>query len=103
MMIDSYGDYWLGGENGLIHINNTAPYQVDWFRQDSDVYPLRHNRIRHIYEDSSNDIWIASDGGVGRYDRRNRKFVFIRYRLRHPVRMRTGRIPYWKTDQDGYG
>lgn len=81
MMIDSYGDYWLGGENGLIHINNTAPYQVDWFRQDSDVYPLRHNRIRHIYEDSSNDIWIASDGGVGRYDRRNSKFVFYQIQI----------------------
>lgn len=81
MMIDSYGDYWLGGENGLIHINNTAPYQVDWFRQDSDEYPLRHNRIRHIYEDSSNDIWIASDGGVGRYDRRNSKFVFYQIQI----------------------
>lgn len=81
MLIDSSGDYWLGGENGLIHISNTPPYQVDWFKQDSEEYPLRHNRIRHIYEDSSNDIWIASDGGVGRYDRRNCKFVFYQIQV----------------------
>lgn len=81
LLIDSYGDYWLGGENGLIHINHTAPYQVDWFRQDSNEFPLRHNRIRHIYEDSSNDIWIASDGGVGRYDRKYNRFDFFQIRI----------------------
>lgn len=81
LLIDSNGDHWMGGENGLIHINGAAPYEVEWFRQDSDGFPLRHNRIRHIYEDSSNDIWIASDGGVGRYDRGKRKFEFYRIQI----------------------
>lgn len=81
LLIDSNGDYWLGGENGLIHINGAAPYKVEWFRQDSDVFPLRHNRIRHIYEDSSNDIWIASDGGVGRYNRGISKFEFYQIQI----------------------
>lgn len=76
MLMDSRGDYWLGGENGLIHINGASPYEVEWFRQDSDRYPIRHNHIRCVYEDSSDDIWIASDGGVARYDRRNRRFDF---------------------------
>lgn len=81
LLIDSNGDYWLGGENGLIHINGAAPYKVEWFRQDSDVFPLRHNRIRYIYEDSSNDIWIASDGGVGRYNRGISKFEFYQIQI----------------------
>lgn len=81
LLIDSNGDYWLGGENGLIHINGTAPYKVEWFKQDSEEFPLRHNRIRHIYEDSSSDIWIASDGGVGRYDRGISKFEFYQIQI----------------------
>lgn len=81
MLMDSHGDYWLGGENGLIHIDGTAPYEAEWFRQDSDRYPLRHNHIRCIYEDSSNDIWITSDGGVARYDRRKRAFDFYQVQV----------------------
>lgn len=79
---DAYGDYWLGGENGLIHIcGDGQHYNVNWFRQDSRDHSLRHNRIRHIYEDSSHDIWIASDGGIARYERRNGRFRFYHIRM----------------------
>ena len=78
MFLDSFGDYWLGGENGLIHIAAKGKgYNAKWFRQDSKESHLKHNRIRHIYEDSSHDIWIASDGGIGKYDRVTEKFNFF--------------------------
>lgn len=77
MSRDSYGDRWFGGENGLIHIEGELlGGKVDWFRQGSDDHSLRHNRIRHIYEDTSHNIWIASDGGVARYDRQSDRFQY---------------------------
>ncbi len=81
MLMDSSGDFWFGGDNGLIHIGADAPYDVEWFRQDSEEHPLRHNRIRCIYEDSSNDIWIASDGGVARYDGATNRFDFYQIQI----------------------
>lgn len=72
---DSFGDYWLSGKNGLIHLRNNR--NVVWFHTDSEDHPLRHNRVRHVYEDSHHDIWIASDGGVGRYDRMNDRFDYF--------------------------
>lgn len=71
---DSFGDYWLSGKNGLIHLSNDR--DVAWFRTDSEDHPLKHNRVRHVYEDSHHDIWIASDGGVGKYDRKNDRFDY---------------------------
>lgn len=82
LFMDSSGDFWLGGENGLVHIaahgkeNNAV-----WFRQDSEKYHLKHNRVRHIYEDNSHDIWIASDGGIGKYNRASEQFNFFNIQI----------------------
>ncbi len=79
MTKDSSGGYWLGGKNGLLHIRDVADgYETDWFRQNSRSHPLQHNIVRDIFEDSSDNIWIATDGGVGRYDGRKDKFIFYR-------------------------
>ncbi len=74
LFIDSCGDYWMGGENGLIHISQDLSMQ--WYKQENSHYPLRHNRVRYIFEDSDKDIWIATDGSIARYDRRSRQFVY---------------------------
>ncbi|RAZ94703.1 hypothetical protein DK853_33795, partial [Klebsiella oxytoca] len=34
-----------------------------------------HNRIRHIYEDKEQQLWIATDGSINRYDYATRQFV----------------------------
>lgn len=74
ILMDSRGNYWLGGENGLIRINNEN--EVTWFCQDSEEYHIRHNRIRHIYEDSDCRVWIATDDGIARYDSYSGRFIF---------------------------
>ncbi len=101
MIKDSSGDYWLGGKNGLLHITDTAEgYRTDWFRQNSGSHPLRHNIVRYIFEDSSDNIWIASDGGVGRYDDRKDEFIFYRIQDR-----KSGRNADWAYSiaEDMYG
>ena len=39
------------------------------------TYPLSHNRIRHIYEDKEQQLWIATDGSINRYDYATRQFI----------------------------
>jgi signal transduction histidine kinase/ligand-binding sensor domain-containing protein/CheY-like chemotaxis protein/AraC-like DNA-binding protein len=73
---DSQGWYWLGGDNGLIRTKYLDKYDknTQWFSVDASTTSLPHNRIRRIYEDKSNNLWIASDGGVNVYDRKTNRF-----------------------------
>ena len=101
MLKDKYGDCWLGGKNGLIHIpHDSAGDRADWFRQDSENRHLNHNRVRHIYEDSRADIWIATDGGVGKFDRHGGRFVF--YEIADKETSRNANWAYSLTE-DSYG
>lgn len=71
---DNQGNYWFGGTNGLIV--NTSDGKVRWYRTENKMYPLQHNRIRHIYEDKSHILWIATDGGIARYNSLEKQFVY---------------------------
>ncbi|WP_303010569.1 two-component regulator propeller domain-containing protein [uncultured Bacteroides sp.] len=74
---DSKGFYWFGGTNGIIRFNNPTGNSHDavWYRMGDKKYPLSHNRIRHIYEDKEQHLWIATDGSINRYDYKTRQFV----------------------------
>lgn len=74
---DFHGTFWFGGTNGLIRFNEHfgSYYNVAWYRMGNKEYSLPHNRIRQIYEDREHQLWIASDGGINRYDRDAKKFV----------------------------
>lgn len=95
---DSFCDYWLSGKNGLIHLRNDR--DIVWFRTDSEDHPLKHNRVRHVYEDRQHDIWIASDGGVGKYDRKNDRFDY--YQIQTSQGDRNANWAYYITE-DGLG
>ena len=72
ILVSSDGEYWLGGENGLIHYYRRGNgFRSDCFRTDSPDHPLRHNLVRSIYEDSDGDIWVATEGSIALYDRRS--------------------------------
>ena len=74
---DSKGFYWFGGTNGIIRFNNPTGNSHDavWYRMGDKKHPLSHNRIRHIYEDKEQHLWIATDGSINRYDYKTRQFV----------------------------
>jgi signal transduction histidine kinase/ligand-binding sensor domain-containing protein/CheY-like chemotaxis protein len=73
---DSRENFWLGGTNGLIFspsLNN--PETSIWYRMGDSRYPISHNRIRQIYEDKDNHLWIVSDGSISRYDYKEKQFI----------------------------
>lgn len=65
---DMYGNLWLGGRNGLIRYDTDSGKCI-WYRSDSGAMRLSHNKVRDIYDDGRY-MWIASDGGLDRYDRK---------------------------------
>lgn len=73
LYMDSSDKYWYGGVNGLLLFENN---KYRWFNTQSQQNHLMHNRIRSIYEDRDHIVWIATDGGVARYDNKQEKFIY---------------------------
>ena len=71
------GNQWFGGTNGVIRFTHPAGNKHDaiWYRMGDKNHPLSHNRIRHIYEDREQQLWIATDGSINRYDYNTHQFV----------------------------
>lgn len=67
------GTYWLGGENGLLRVSGQ---DAVWFRAGNGRHSLINNYIRRVYEDGDGQVWIATDGGVARYDGASDSFVY---------------------------
>ncbi|WP_158568965.1 hybrid sensor histidine kinase/response regulator transcription factor [Chitinophaga silvisoli] len=74
---DSYGEYWLGGTNGIIRSSSPGGHEVvsAWYKMGDKALPISHNRIRDIFEDKNRNVWVATDGGINRYDRQTKAFV----------------------------
>jgi len=64
--MDRNGRLWCGGSHGLICIKGigTDHQSSRWYKMNDPQYPLRHNRVRGVYEDSRLRMWIAIDGAV---------------------------------------
>lgn len=77
--VDSYGDSWLGGTDGLIRYHAEKGHFIDvtWYRQNDPVRYLSHNRVRKIYEDRDGDLWVCTDHGIDLYNRQTRTFKNI--------------------------
>jgi len=71
IFVDSNGDRWMGGDNGLLHMTQTF---TKWFKVGSG---LKKSIIRCIYEDRDKDIWIATDASVARYNSKLDEFEYF--------------------------
>ena len=73
---DTKGRKWLGGVNGLICLENLGRdnQTYRWYRMNDERYPIFHNRIRVILEDSKGSILIGGDMGLMLYDEDTQRF-----------------------------
>ena len=44
-----------------------------WYRTGNNETILSHNRVRYIYQDNNDGIWVATDGSVNYYNERSEK------------------------------
>ncbi len=81
MLRDHEGYYWFGGTNGLIRFQcpgskaREESVRSEWYKMGDTRHPLSHNRVRQLYEDRDGILWVATDGGVNRYDAQAHRFV----------------------------
>lgn len=79
---DSYGFIWIGTYDGL---NRFDGYTVKSFYSIyDDMYSLSSNRIKCLFQDSKNRIWIGTDGsGLNYYSLKENKFFRIKTNERY--------------------
>lgn len=80
---DPAGNLWLGGMNGLIRSPRRGGAGA-WYRSGAGGQRLAHNKVRDLRADGEG-IWIASDGGLDRYDYATGRITH------HPVTEASGR------------
>lgn len=68
ILFDDKNNMWVGTEqNGLKKIDMTKNKVQSFFADEEDDNKLKCNSIRKILQDSSGDIWIATEKGISKY------------------------------------
>lgn len=67
---DKDNNLWLGGTDGLIRYSESQTgNEADWYKQSGNGLRILHNRVRDIYNDRDDDVWILTDHGINLYDK----------------------------------
>ena len=74
---DSHRLLWVGTEAGLNYLDLKTNKVQRFVKDPSIAGAISGDRIRHILEDKSGDLWIAFDNGAGldKWDREANKFI----------------------------
>lgn len=73
---DKDNNLWLGGTDGLIRYSESQTgNDVDWYKQSGNGFRILHNRVRDIYNDRDDDVWILTDHGINLYDKGTKKLI----------------------------
>lgn len=72
---DLDGSFWIGGDHGLIHVDDFDDKEAEWYQVNEPGLELYNNNIRDIFIDSDGVLWISTDGGISHLDRKSGKFI----------------------------
>jgi len=71
---DSQGNYWIGGDNGLIHYDEKMRL-IHWYKPKKENKNYFRGTVKKILEDSDKNIWIVCwKDGVYTLDQATNKF-----------------------------
>ncbi|WP_372771031.1 two-component regulator propeller domain-containing protein, partial [Pseudoalteromonas sp.] len=63
------GTIWAGSyNNGLVIINPYRRESTNWRHEPENYYSLADNRVRSIFRDSRDRIWLGTDNGLDLWD-----------------------------------
>ncbi|PID59437.1 MAG: hypothetical protein CR986_06080 [Ignavibacteriae bacterium] len=74
--IDKNGDLWagtLGG--GLTYYDMQRNISKNFIHSEEDRYSISDSRVFPIYEDSYNNFWVGTYGGLNRFVKEQEKFI----------------------------
>jgi ligand-binding sensor domain-containing protein/AraC-like DNA-binding protein len=97
---DSKGFMWFGTEDGL---NRYDGYGFKIFRPErGNPHSISNNIIPWIYQDSKEQLWIATNGGgLNRYDHHMERFIHYRYSPDNPNSLSSDSLSYIYEDSSG--
>ncbi|RCR69156.1 sensor histidine kinase [Larkinella punicea] len=86
---DKTGTLWVGSQQGLHRMSRnpagaekTAPVSFTTYRHDpANSRSLSHNEVRELYEDHTGMLWISTENGLNRFDRKSGTFRHYPYTL----------------------
>jgi len=73
---DKNGFIWFGCDNGLYYYNT---YKVEKYDLDSLQNGTKRSKVNKVYRDSSNVLWVCTDGGVCRFNSQTDSFDWIKF------------------------
>lgn len=74
--VDRNGRIWIGTDNGGLCIFNKKTGNFATFRYSkNDPKSLSNDRVTCITEDATGTIWVGTDGGLNRFNPRDRTFI----------------------------
>lgn len=72
---DEYGYVWLGTSQGLIRYDSQNT--VRFVNDGNNPLSLPHKNVNDILVDDDNELWVATNGGLCRYNRETESFIRI--------------------------
>lgn len=77
---DKDGLFWIacGFDEGVISLNNKTKEVKHYTRNDNDPGSLSFNSVKTIAVDSKNNVWIGTQYGLNKFDRKTKKFTIYK-------------------------
>ncbi|MDJ0840626.1 MAG: two-component regulator propeller domain-containing protein [Acidobacteriota bacterium] len=90
---------WFGTENGLLRFDG---FKFDeWKNTVETPNVLAGDSVHGLYEDSRGDLWLATSGGLSRYDRDSDSFTHVRPDKQTPGKLTHGNLRVITGDREG--
>ncbi len=90
------GEIWIGTTNGLSVLFSEKDIQTGHFTQYKpivgDSSSINHLYVHCLYQRQNGQIWIGTEDGLHRYDRKNDAFIDYKHHINHPHSISSSRI-----------
>jgi len=101
MYLDVSGDIWIGTvDSGLLKYSSTTQEFIHYQFNADDQLTISSNAIINIYQDSEQNIWIATDNGLSIYNDKTAKFNRYNYSPNNPYSISNDYVLTFFEDQN---
>ncbi len=80
---DKQGNFWIGSHSGLFKFNRETGTYIVYQHNPFENSTISSNVVWDIYEDSFQNLWVATQGGgINKFDRETGEFTRFIYQLK---------------------
>ncbi len=72
---DSFGVFWAGSHDGLYFYNPKTKKKGFFKHDEKKGGSISHNRINNIFQDSKNNLWVATENGLNYFIKESNSFL----------------------------